>query len=435
MRTDRTRSGADITSPMALVIAREIELLATRRGRLVVFDVEQIEAVGEHIAELVASARPRIGLIDARELAEELGVARDWVYANAERLGGVRLGDGPRARLRFDVELARGGTGGREQCPATEQRSPAAQARTAPTGGRGRWRASNSRQVRPVIADRAILGWSTYDGPAGLSGGPAAKTAEVGSHASSRTLHGLELMARPRRGNLKRRPTKQGISYGVAFTYRGEEFYEHFGGAWEGWDEERAVEEQRFLMEKVNRGERTPSKLRSGRALATAAPPTFQVEASHWLHRRKVRAGDLEGRTKTIRDLEWRLSVVMDKFGPALIDELDFGLADELVIELCEERAAIGRAAAEGAPLMRTVLDSRTGTSYQARRRGACAEVRGAKGRTAAPLVPRGRADRRGPARGRRDRGRASRADMGEGGSHPELQPFRGFARTRAWGL
>ena len=108
MRTERTRSGVTLaSSPLALVIAREIELLATRRGRLMAFDVEEIEAVGEHIAELVASARPKVGLIDARELAEELGVARDWVYANAERLGGVRLGDGPRARLRFDVELAR----------------------------------------------------------------------------------------------------------------------------------------------------------------------------------------------------------------------------------------------------------------------------------------------------------------------------------------
>ena len=71
-----------------------------------------------------------------------------------------------------------------------------------------------------------------------------------------------------------------------------------------------------------------------------------------------------------MRDLEWRLSVVMDKFGPAPIDELDFGLADELVIELCEERAAIERAAAGGVPPMRAVRDSRTGTSYQARRRG-----------------------------------------------------------------
>ena len=108
MQTERTRSGAVLTSPpLALVIAREIELLATRRGRLVAFDVEEIEALGERIAELVACARLKVGLIDARELAEELGVARDWVYANAERLGGVRLGNGPRARLRFDVELAR----------------------------------------------------------------------------------------------------------------------------------------------------------------------------------------------------------------------------------------------------------------------------------------------------------------------------------------
>ena len=182
-------------------------------------------------------------------------------------------------------------------------------------------------------------------------------------------MQGLALMARPRRGTLKRRPTKQGISYGVAFTYRGEEFYEHFGGEWEGWDEERAAEEQRFLIEKVNRGEWTPAKAEPARGLAAAASPSFQVEASQWLHRRKVRAGDLEGRSKTIRDLEWRLSVVMDKFGPAPIDELDFGLADELVVELCEERAAIEHAAAEGVPLMRTVRDSRTGTSYQARRR------------------------------------------------------------------
>lgn len=94
------------------------------------------------------------------------------------------------------------------------------------------------------------------------------------------------------------------------------------------------------------------------------------MEASQWLHRRKVRAGDLDGRSKPIRDLERRLSVVMDKFGPAPIDELDFGLADELVVELCEERAAIERAAAEGVPLMRTARDARIGSSYQARRRG-----------------------------------------------------------------
>src|ERR1700758_5383611 len=108
MRRERERSvAARASSRLAMVIARELEVLATRSGHLLAFDVEEIEALAEHLAELVASARPSIGLVDARELAEELGVARDWVYANAERLGGVRLGDGPRARLRFDVDRAR----------------------------------------------------------------------------------------------------------------------------------------------------------------------------------------------------------------------------------------------------------------------------------------------------------------------------------------
>ena len=176
-------------------------------------------------------------------------------------------------------------------------------------------------------------------------------------------------MPRPRRGTLKRRSTKRGTSYGVSFSYRGEEFYVHFGGDWEGWDEERAAEEQRFLMEKVNRGEWT----RTTRAPSMSEPtvmPTFQVEASQWLHRRKLIAGDPDGRSKTIRDLEWRLAVVMDKFGPEPIDRLDFALADELVVELCEERAAIERADALGVPLMRSVLDPRTGRRYEARRRG-----------------------------------------------------------------
>ena len=98
--------------------------------------------------------------------------------------------------------------------------------------------------------------------------------------------------------------------------------------------------------------------------------PTFQVEALHWLHCQQVRAGDLEGCSKTIRDLRWRLSVVMDRFGPLPLDRVDFATADELVIELCEERLAIEHAREQGAPLMRTIHDPGTGSSYQARRRG-----------------------------------------------------------------
>jgi hypothetical protein len=43
-------------------------------------------------------------LVDAATIAELIGTTRDWVYQNADRLGAIRLGDGPRARLRFDPE-------------------------------------------------------------------------------------------------------------------------------------------------------------------------------------------------------------------------------------------------------------------------------------------------------------------------------------------
>src|SRR5215213_9748142 len=102
-------------------------------------------------------------------------------------------------------------------------------------------------------------------------------------------------MTPPRRGRLKRRRTSQGISYGVSFDLAGQEFYVHFGGDWEGWTEERAADEQRYLMGKVNRGEWTPPVHQKPAKPADVALPTFQVEASEWLHRHKLRAGDSDG--------------------------------------------------------------------------------------------------------------------------------------------
>ena len=60
-----------------------------------------------------------------------------------------------------------GTSGGRERRPATQQRSGAATAGTAPTGGCTRRGASDSRQVRAVMKDRAILRSSIDDDPAG----------------------------------------------------------------------------------------------------------------------------------------------------------------------------------------------------------------------------------------------------------------------------
>jgi hypothetical protein len=45
-------------------------------------------------------------LVDARALADALGCSREFVYRHADELGGHRVGDGPRGRLRFDLTAA-----------------------------------------------------------------------------------------------------------------------------------------------------------------------------------------------------------------------------------------------------------------------------------------------------------------------------------------
>jgi hypothetical protein len=68
-------------------------------------DPRDIEQLAMQVAELLAN-RPTplhpARLADAATVACRLGVDRDWVYAHARELGGVRLG-GERGRLRFDL--------------------------------------------------------------------------------------------------------------------------------------------------------------------------------------------------------------------------------------------------------------------------------------------------------------------------------------------
>jgi hypothetical protein len=74
----------------------------------VVLSTEAIEQLARRVAELVAD-RAAVGpaLVDAETLARFLNVERSYVYEHATELGAVRLGDGPRARLRFDLVEAR----------------------------------------------------------------------------------------------------------------------------------------------------------------------------------------------------------------------------------------------------------------------------------------------------------------------------------------
>jgi hypothetical protein len=94
-------------------------------------DAEDIESIAARLAELLREQMPSSAsrLADAAEVARELGVDRDWVYAHAHELGGTRLG-GDRGRLRFDLarirrDLARpAGTRSRPAATRRPRRQP-----------------------------------------------------------------------------------------------------------------------------------------------------------------------------------------------------------------------------------------------------------------------------------------------------------------------
>jgi hypothetical protein len=81
-------------------------------GQLAELAERVAERVGDQLVTLATAQRQRDpgGLVDAKTVAESLGVARSWVYAKADELGAVRLGDRRcrgGARLRFDLAAVR----------------------------------------------------------------------------------------------------------------------------------------------------------------------------------------------------------------------------------------------------------------------------------------------------------------------------------------
>ncbi len=86
-------------------------------------DVEALaDAIAQKVVEIVGTRSATFGLVDARELAEELGVSIDYVYAHATELGAMRLGSGPKARIRFDLDQARQALEARRRRPPRRRR-------------------------------------------------------------------------------------------------------------------------------------------------------------------------------------------------------------------------------------------------------------------------------------------------------------------------
>lgn len=69
-------------------------------------DEASIEAIAQRVIELqqrLGMAAMTGALVDVAEVARRFGVSNDYVYRHADELGAIRLGEGKRSRLRFDL--------------------------------------------------------------------------------------------------------------------------------------------------------------------------------------------------------------------------------------------------------------------------------------------------------------------------------------------
>jgi hypothetical protein len=76
---------------------------ALMRGSEVILTAPQLETLAGLIADRLTD-RPRASLVGVKEAAAYLGCESSWVYEHAHELGVRRLGDGPKARLRFSLD-------------------------------------------------------------------------------------------------------------------------------------------------------------------------------------------------------------------------------------------------------------------------------------------------------------------------------------------
>ena len=109
-------------------------------------DPEAVEAIAIRVVSLLEKNGLRQReLIGAGELARRLGVDRSWVYSHAIGLGAMKLGDGPRARLRFDPEIAE-----RALRRLSDGSAPDPPARSVERADRSRWMRRPEVKLLPV---------------------------------------------------------------------------------------------------------------------------------------------------------------------------------------------------------------------------------------------------------------------------------------------
>ncbi len=94
---------------------------------------------------------PQTPLLSAAQVADRFGVERSWVYDHAGELGAIRLGDGPRPRLRFDARRVADALERRAPCEAYRGSSSPDPPASADVPARWRRRpAASSAQLLPI---------------------------------------------------------------------------------------------------------------------------------------------------------------------------------------------------------------------------------------------------------------------------------------------
>lgn len=112
----------DPTAPASTVLdAATIEAIARRSAELTL----------ESLAPILATRPTQTDLVDTTTAAQRLGVSADYLRDHADELGAVRLGNGPKPRLRFDVGRIRDLLAPDQSAAPAPRATPRRRARTA----------------------------------------------------------------------------------------------------------------------------------------------------------------------------------------------------------------------------------------------------------------------------------------------------------------
>jgi hypothetical protein len=115
-----------------------------------------VEAVAQRVVELLRqepAATP--ALVDARTLAQMLGVGAEWVREHAAELGARKLTDGPRPRLRFDVDQARAALAACSAGKRSDAEDPASERDVQRRRRRSAGAGATSAPLLPIRGERA----------------------------------------------------------------------------------------------------------------------------------------------------------------------------------------------------------------------------------------------------------------------------------------